>query len=258
MTLGCGTVNSLFATPTATPTLTPTPTNTSTPTLTPTSTSTLTPTSTSTPTPTNTPTPEAALVISTLENGWKNYEVRSEGFVIALPPEWVPINLSSEGFENSLQIVIEQNPKYKKILTNEYIRGLAASGIKFYGLDRSPKSLEVGVPTTVNVLKVDVGLEFPFDTFVTLNLQNIEKLADPAVPVEHQRVSLQNVEAEEIKYVNRVVTPLGDTINIFIVQYLILDGSMEYVITMGTTKKLADDYLPVFEEIGHSFRLLSK
>jgi hypothetical protein len=33
---------------------------------------------------------------------------------------------------------------------------------------------------------------------------------------------------------------------------------MEYVITMGTTKKLADDYLPVFEEIGHSFGLLDK
>lgn len=68
LSLGCGVVSNLLATPTPTPTYTPTPTDTPTPTFTPTATYTPTPTDTPTPTltptPTNTPTPSRTPTIT--------------------------------------------------------------------------------------------------------------------------------------------------------------------------------------------------
>ena len=272
LTTGCGAIPIAIVTVTPVPTNTPTPTLTATTTPTSTSMSTTTPTNTSAPistaTPTNTPTPTPApkptdtatpepaeVITSTLETGWVLYKVQKEGFAIALPPEWLRVNLDAEAFEDSLAIIGEQNPGLGQLLTSETLRSLAAGGIKFYGLDTSPESLIPGFPTTVNVLKLNLGLALPLDTIVAVNLGQIEAIADPDVPLTNRRVSLSNVEAEEIKYGTEIAMPTGDSILLMITQYLVVDGSIMYVVTLGTPLELTDDYSTTFEEIGKSFRL---
>jgi len=48
----------------------------------------------------------------------------------------------------------------------------------------------------------------------------------------------------------------SEAIQVTIVQYIALDGSMVYVVTMIAPTSLAKDYVPTFEEIGQSFHLV--
>ncbi len=172
-----------------------------------------------------------------------------------MPPEWLRIDLDAEAFEDALAIVGEQNPELGQVLSSDTLRSLAASGIKFYGLDASPESLIPGFPTTANILKLNLGLALPLDTIVAVNLGQIEAIADPDVPLTNQRVTLSNVEAEEIKYATEMAMPTGDSIQLMITQYLVVDGTNMVVVTLGTPLELADGYTTTFEEIGKSFRL---
>lgn len=265
LAMGCSGTQISFSAPTSTLTrtltLTPEPTHTSTPTATPTQTST--PTSTATPSQTTTPTPSlavtqdvGAVITSTLENGWTFYQAPDAGFAISLPPEWLRIGLSPAALEDVLTIVGEQNPQLQELLTNETLSRLVAGGLVFYALDASLESLSAGFPTTINVLKVDLGLEVPLDFYVSVNLVQVEKIADPEVPITHERVTLTNLEAEEIKYAAEYVNAAGEPVPVMLTQYLALEGGTAYIVTLATPTELADNYSTVFEQIGQSFQLL--
>jgi predicted secreted protein len=195
------------------------------------------------------------VISSTLENGWTYYQALAEGFAIALPPEWLQIGLSPADLE-SVAIVVDENPELREMLTSETLRNLVAGGLVFYALDASPESLDGGIPATVNVLKVDLGLEVPLDFYISVNLAQVEQIADPDVPIIHERVSLTNLEAEEIKYAAEYVSAAGDPVPVMLTQYLALEGDTAYIITLATPTELADGYSPVFEYIGRSFQLL--
>jgi len=201
------------------------------------------------------PTPSAAAVItSTLENEWVLYELPQEGFALALPPEWLQITLNPATFEEALEIAGEQNPAIGKYLSSDSLRALMASGLKFYGMDTSLDALEAGFLANLNVLIMDIGFEAPLETYVALNLKQIEALATEGT-VEHERVELANLDAEKLTYEMSQMSVTGDAVQVTIVQYLALDGSTAYVVTMLAPTSLADDYVPTFEEIGQSFRL---
>jgi hypothetical protein len=257
-------MQSILATPTPTSTNTPTPTNTPTSTATPTPTQTPTPTPTATPTPkptptnkpTQTPTPEpAALITSTLGNEWILYALPEEGFAIALPPEWLQIPMDPEALENALTIAGEQNPNIGKMFNSETLRRLAASGLKFYGMDLSPESLESGFLVNINVLKIDLGFKIPFETYIAINLEQIKAIATSGTSVDHQPVKLSNVDAEKLTYEMEQVSLTGIPIQVAVTQYLILDGSTSYVITLIASTSIVDSYASTFEAIGQSFRL---
>jgi hypothetical protein len=268
LTMGCGSIQSLLATPTPTATNAPTVTNTPTATNTPTPTLTPTPTHTPTaiPTPTHTPKPtdkptetphptSAAVITSTLENEWILYELPEEEFAIALPPEWLQITMDPEAFENALTIAGEQNPAIGKMLSSETLRALAASGIKFYGLDISPDSYEFGFPTSVNVIKMDLGVKIPLETYIAINVQQIEAIAVPGTPIQHQPSKLSDLDAEVITYEIEQIGITGNPVKVTLIQYVALDGRIAYIITLGATTQSIDSYAPTFDEIAQSFRL---
>jgi hypothetical protein len=247
------------ATQAAQPTATPIPE----PTATPIPTWTSTPTATVTNTPTPTPPADSpasrepvTVVTSTLENGWILYEVPAEGFAIALPLEWLYLELSPDGLADALSVVGELNPEVGSLLSSDMIRSLAASGIKFYAMDLSLDALEHGAPPSVNVLKLDIGMVLPLDSLVELALPQLRELAIPGTSVTHQLVSLSNVDAEEIRYTAQLTGVTGQSQSAHLVQYLVLDGSINYTITLAGPSELADDHAPVFKQIAQSFRLL--
>lgn len=248
----------IFATQTAqAPTSTSTPTPTHTPTLTPTFTSTATFTPTSTASPTSTPTLEPGTVItSTLDNGWVLYEAVADGFAIALPPEWIHIGLNPSTFKDLLAIEAELDPEMGEILESETFRNMIANGLKFYAFDLSQEAMKIGQPAAINIFTLDLGMKIPLDVLVPLTLEQVESIADPAYPITHQRVQLTNVAAEQLTYTGSANNFKGDQIPMMIMQYLVIDGSMQYVITLGAPKALDDTYSNIFEDIGESFRLM--
>lgn len=269
--VGCGAPQetpvptTVVPTATAVPTLThtppPTQTPTLTPSLTPTPTPTHTPTSTPSPSPeptaTATPLPQAsAFITSTVDNGWTLYDLQEGGFAIALPGEWVVIPVTPEGLGDLLARSRERNPAIGNAVSEEAMRTMAAQGILFYALDGSLESLLSDVPASVNVLRVDVGLELPLDIFAGLTLGQLEDLADPDIPVEYQLVRLSNTDAAEFVYTMPIATASGGFSPARLTQYAVLVGTEAYVISLGSTEEVADSYEATFREIGQSFRLL--
>jgi len=252
--------STITSTATSTRTRTPAPRPTSTPR--PTRTPTWTPKPTRPPTPTPAPTATvaqvgaASVVTSTLKNGWILYQVESEGFAMALPPEWIQISLDPQAFDAALKVVGEQNPEFKQFFSSETMRSLLASGLKFYAFDLDPKALTLGLPPSTNVIKLELPFSVPLDSYVAINLKQIESIADPSVPVVHQRVDLFNVEAEEFKYKMTMAGAVGKTVSSQVVQYLLVDGQIAYVITLVCPAGLADSYVNTFTQVGKSFRLL--
>lgn len=264
LTIGCGAMQNLASTPT--PTATQTATATNPPTATPVPTSTHTPTATPKPTqtpkptptdkPTNTPTlVPGVMITSTLENGWILYELPAEALSIALPPEWMQFTMSLELFESSLAIAGETNPTVKRIFTSETLRQLIASGIKFYGIDLSPETFESDFLSNVNVMQNDIGIKIPLETYVALSLKQLEAIAIPDTPIQHEPVKLSEQDAEMLTYEVEQVGLSGAPLRVTITQYVILEDTSAYILTIGTASTLADSYAPTFDKIAQSFRL---
>ena len=91
------------------------------------------------------------MVTSTLDNGWLLYETHLDGFSIALPPDWLHINLNAETFADTLALGTENDPEVNDLLSGNVLLGLVASGIKFYAVDPSLEAVNLGLPTTLNV-----------------------------------------------------------------------------------------------------------
>ena len=216
------------ARPTLTPTATPVPTETAIPTATQTATETPspTPTETETPQPTVTPLPtdtpsagskpnaiqkptpasDSPLLVdenvftSTLESGWVRYEMPNDGYALNLPASWQYLNLNPDFMAQSLGQVEDLNEQFQGMFSNEYAQNLIATGIKFYALDTDPSALSAGIPSTLNVIQIDIGLNIPLDSYASLTLAQLEQLAGEDTEVLSERVSLANAEAEKFSY----------------------------------------------------------
>jgi hypothetical protein len=243
------------ATQTAQPTNTPIPEPTDTPTPEPSPTPE--PTSTPEPLPTDTPAPVSVLESTVLESGWTRYE-SSDGFAISLPPQWQPLNLNAVALGNALEAVSEDVPEFEQFFSNQFMRNLVASGIKFYALDLSPESVSYQIPSSINILKTDLGIEFPLDPYVALNIRQIQEFADPAVPIINERVTLGEAgpEAEMLQYQMNLPGISGELSPAVLLQYLIVDKSLVYVITLSAPPELLEAKLETMKQIAQTFEQL--
>lgn len=243
-TVAAGIAATNAAQPTATPLPSATPTSRPKPTKTP------------EPTSTSTPEPETSIIDSTLDSGWTLYEVQDEGFAIALPPTWQQINLDPDTFRDNIAAYAELNPELTGMFSIEMLANLIASGMKFYALNPSTAALLLGSPATMNILKIDLGMEIPWDPYVQANVEQLEVISDPKYPLEHQEATLADTRAEEFKYVTGIASLAREPVLMRMVQYLLLDGNNAYVISLSCPYELSAEFMPEMEEIGYSFRLL--
>lgn len=252
----------VFATQTAaapTATNTPPATNTPRPTDTPRPASTRTPASAvapaSAPVAAATPAPEVVLT-STVESGWVLYQMTTSRFALALPPGWQRLDLSPDGLQTSAAIVGDLNPKFASVVSSQALRQMVASGVKFYAMDVTPQGLAGRFPASVNVMKMDAGVALPLDSLVPAMLSQIQAMADADVPVTHRRLAFNGVQAEEFKYTVTMAIPMGEPVRLVTSQYMIMDGTMVYAVTLGAPREVSDTYDPVILKIAQSFRLL--
>lgn len=107
----------------------------------------------------------------------------------------------------------------------------------------------------VNVMQNDIGIKIPLDTYIALSLKQLEALAVPDTPIQHEAVILSDRDAEMITYEIDQVGLSGAPLRVTITQYVMLDDTVAYIITMGTASTSADSYAPTFEQIAQSFQL---
>lgn len=242
------------ATLTAIPTPTPIPTDT--PTSTPIPTDTPTPQPTDTPTPTLTPTPASGMIQSELANGDILYELPAEGFSIALPEAWQAVDLDKMFLAETLEAMGEQNESLKSLFTNEFFQNLAAAGIKFYAINLSPESVQGTIPATINIIRQDLPFEATLDVYTDLNVSQLDQFFELTSEIQQERMMLGEAEAMKLSYTANIVDPLGRSIEAANTQYLLVDGSLAYVVTLAMPVDLTDQLLQPSIAIVETFRLI--
>lgn len=248
--LGCGNFNlALFAsTPTPTPTETPTPTSTPTPT----------PVPTDTPRPTETdtpePTPEGGVLETTLDNGWTLYTLTEQGYALALPSNWKRIDLNPDRMQASMEQLREQNPEAGETLFGQTAQ-LAAQGISFYAVDIKDELISQGIITNVNGLRQNVGMKLTLEEYETLGVPQIAgMLKIDESQIKHEIVHLDNEDAVELRYPLTFNDQSGQSISVYVFQYVFISGRDNVVLTFGTHSSQVDKYAPIFRDIANTFQ----
>ncbi len=240
-------IASLFATPTATHTLTPTATQTPTPTLTP--------TPTETPTQTLTPEPQTGYSITELENGWQLYQNFEMDFSLTLPPNWAVLDLTADDFQLALEEVVKNNPEMDDFLSSDYLANLVAVGIKLIAMDTSYESLSSGSATNLNFLILDLPFQIPLDDYIKLNIDQLKNMLGEDLTISQETVKIIGQDAVRLAYTTELASLFGEQIQVYYLQYYLLIGKTQYVLTFTTTGEQFEEYEPLFDQIAQTLQL---
>ncbi len=206
------------------------------------------------PEPADAPSPVPVLIV--VPNGWNQYSVNDQNFAIALPPKWQRLPVNPQELDASLKTIRQSNPELAAVLGDRAPQ-LMQSGIKFWAFDLDAEALKSKFATNVTVTRQSLSNEVSFDTYVLLNVNQLEQLSTRQGPVSHQRVTLGNLPAEKIRYNLFFVGSDGGTTTSAITQYLLLNRTEAYVLTFATRLDQFDRYAGIIDQSAGTFRLLS-
>jgi len=196
----------------------------------------------------------SAATAPALEAGWKNYTPASAGFSLALPPDSQSVDQDTvKTFLNEgLKQLQEQNPKLSSAFGSQ-VQSIFSSGvIKFFGFNLDSTVFN----TNVNVGKQTIPASVTLDSYVQINLNQIEKSIELAKPVERKQVKFAAGTMEEIRYEWNINLPTtGEKTGITTLQYMLVSDKTAYIVTFTTLSDDFDDNLPLFTKMIQSFQL---
>jgi TolB protein len=182
------------------------------------------------------------------------YERPADGFAIGLPVSWRPINGDPDDLAAAIRELNSSNPGHEDMLSAQ-LASQTGETTKFSAFDFGPGAVANYSIANVNIIKDQFTSPISLDLLVEFTVPQLEKQPFVIKPVRHKRVQLQAGAAEEFRYQVKFTLPSGQTAQLAITQYLFVDGLDYYVVTLGAPLDRAAAYLPIFREIGHSFRL---
>ncbi|MGE5139938.1 MAG: hypothetical protein ACM3JD_10770 [Rudaea sp.] len=201
------------------------------------------------PTPTNTP------MVLVVPNGWTELAVPEQHLAIAVPPRWQQLPVNQQELDASLEVIRKSNPELAAALG---ARGeeLLASGVKLWAFDFDAASLESKFATNLTITRQMLANPVSFDTYVTVNVSQIEQLSSLQGPVTHVRITINNVPAEKVRYKISFQGEDGSSGTSAITQYLIMSRSSAFVLTYATLADELERYAAEFDQSAETFRVL--
>jgi hypothetical protein len=196
------------------------------------------------------------VVTSTLDGGWVLYELPEEGFSVALPPTWMPVNVDTEGFSAMMDAYGDQNPQLGGFMGAGAMSELVADALVFNAVDTDPAVLDRAMPPMLNVLAIETGIALPLDMVVPLTTGQLEEFASPDAPITSERIDVDGVQAEVIRYVGDLSRADGEPLAVDFTQVLIPVGGRLYVLSLSAPVGLGEDYGGLLNDIVAGFGLL--
>jgi hypothetical protein len=215
---------------------------------------------TATPAPTATPTPALVTIpnplnipATPLANGWMLYEKPDEGYAVALPATWKPIDMDAKTLSASISSI--KDAQLAEMMQGQ-VGSLVAAGIKFYALDFSPEMYKYGYMNNINVIKQALSGEVSIDVILQMTVSQLEGLDAVTKPVDNQKVSLTAGDGFLLKYQMKSSGGANQPPLIAITQYGLMYKQNFYIITLTTLPALVQQYSAVFDEIAQGFKFL--
>lgn len=188
--------------------------------------------------------------------GWTVYEVPEEQFSIALPPTWGNVDMDPARFQASLNAVQAKYPDVADLVQGEAI-ALINAGVAFFGFDPTSEALKEGGATDASVQRQRMGAGATLEQIRGLVLAQLENTESIQKPVAVQITPLAaGGEALEVRFRANVTDRNGNPLELQVFQYLALNKTDLYVVTLSTNADLAGRYAPVFRSIGASLAFI--
>lgn len=202
-----------------------------------------------------TPVPTSVVVI--VPNGWSEYAMPENGFAISVPTAWQRLPVKTQELDAALGTIRQTNPDLANAL-GENAQALLANGVKFWAFDVSADNNQAPFATNLTVTRQPLPNPVSFDTFVALNLSQLNSLRTRNSEIVNERTSLAGQPAERVRYLLTFERDEGDPVTAAITQYLVLNERGAFVLTYATRTDLTDQYRPIFDQSANSLRFIGQ
>jgi hypothetical protein len=203
------------------------------------------PTNPPTPRPTAAPPSPTAVPALELEPGWSLRERPDDGFAVALPDNWVEMDLDAASVGEALVPIALCCPEMDLTLwEGQTMTDIRRSGLELFAVDpdSDPEAVYYGI---ASVSRTSLGEGWTLDMALEVVLG---QYGDDESEPTHRRIMLPVGEAEEI-----LITDIGDP-PIWRVTYLLVQHDAFWFVTLGCEAEFTDDYTSIFQTIPQSFR----
>jgi hypothetical protein len=174
------------------------------------------------------------------------YEVRSEGFSIGVPPSWTALSADERPTQEEIEEELGDNAKLRPYL--EAIAG-EDSLVKFMALD--PES-DPELPTNLNVVVDTPPADVTREQYFDVSREQLALLV-PGGDVESEEVSLPAGEAMRFSYEH---SETGFPVTVL--QYILFERGTGYTLTYTTLPDELARRTDAFESSARSFTITSR
>jgi len=188
-----------------------------------------------------------------LDSGLVRHNLLDEQFAITIPPTWEMVPLDTAGIAQSLELLEADDPALAERIGEQIDLLLRSGNFVLYAFDAGVGEVSL---TSVTVLKEDAGFDVELNFYADLIVQQIAFSPDVVGEIQRERVDLNGVPAEELKYAMSVADPDSETVELALTQYLLVKGSELYTITLSTTADRDANLSAVFKAIAESFEFV--
>lgn len=202
-----------------------------------------------------TPVPTSVVVI--VPNGWSEYAMPENGFAISVPTTWQRLPVKLQELDAALGTIRETNPELGNAL-GENAQTLLANGVKFWAFDVNAQNNQAAFATNLTVTRQALPNPVSFDTFVSINLSQLNALTTRNSDIVNERTSLAGQPAERVRYLLTFNRDEGEPVTAAITQYLVLNDRGAFVLTYATRTDLTEQYRPIFDQSASSLRFIGQ
>jgi hypothetical protein len=181
--------------------------------------------------------------------------MRSDGFSIALPTNWLPLATDEASLKASLEDVAKKSPKLAEGIQSQ-AKALTSGGAKLIAFDLTAQNSTSGFTTLVNVIKQSSDKPIVLDNYISSSIAALEQAKGVAKPIIHRRTTLPAGEAEELRY--KVSTQKADAspLTLSYIQHAIVKDKTVFVITYACAADQSEKYPDIFNKIAQSFKVI--
>ena len=198
-------------------------------------------------------TPAPTSVVVVVPNGWNEYQDTDNGFAISIPTTWQQLPVKPEELAAALATVRQSDPELADSLGANG-QTFMQNGVKFWAFDLTPETQQAGFATNVTVTRQTLPSAVSFDSFVAINLNQLNALTTRNSDIVNDRISIAGLPAERVRYLLALNQAAGAPITAAMTQYLVLNGVHAFVLTYATRTDLMEKYQPLFDQSAASLR----
>jgi Tol biopolymer transport system component len=196
------------------------------------------------PVPTATPTSTPAITLPPLPEGWRGYIV--SGFYIALPEQWVTVNIDKEGIESILNLIKDLNAEWAQNITAMVSAEDYQETAKFWAVDADPAGVNYA---SANII------------FQSLPFSGSSDDVCVEVPTAYEQMGIELLDIEcgleigLLDIAHLTARLRSDSLAAIQDQYFYVQGQNSWILTLSVDEVQWAEYQPIFNTIADSFRV---